>query len=337
MLLRRASTLAALGTAVLVTARASASASAHLVYVRDPTAAACPDEGSLRQAVKQRVGYDPFFPWAKTLVVVEVTGEEQSFVAQLRLVDETGLSRGVRELRSGASGCRGLIDATALAISIALEMNAFESPEPAPTSSPEPPPPPAPTPVPPSAPSPLPGAAEPADVDHVLTPPSNALRAVMGVDAVAAIGAAPVVSPGMDLWVAARWAVASLGLDVQGDTPSASVRGEGGGQARVLFFAATIAPCAEAGPAFACALGSLGWLHATGADLAHPASGAAFVPAAGLRTGLQVAIARSLTLRVRGDVLANLALPSVSLNGATAWTLPQVSGVVGVGLAHRFP
>jgi hypothetical protein len=64
----------------LASLRAEASPAAHLVYVRDPTASVCPDEESLRQAVRRRVGYDPFFPWAKTTVVVEITGKGESFV-----------------------------------------------------------------------------------------------------------------------------------------------------------------------------------------------------------------------------------------------------------------
>jgi hypothetical protein len=44
-----------------------------------------------------------------------------AFVAHVLLVDEARVSHGVRALRSGPSGCAGLIDAAALAISIALD------------------------------------------------------------------------------------------------------------------------------------------------------------------------------------------------------------------------
>jgi hypothetical protein len=131
---RMAATAAALGGFFVLPICASASPSARLVYVRDPAGAHCPDEVSLREAVKERVGYDPFFPWAKTTVVVEVTAEGPTFVAHVRLVDESGLSRGVRELRSGPAGCHGLIDAAALAISIALDMNILDVAEPGPPS-----------------------------------------------------------------------------------------------------------------------------------------------------------------------------------------------------------
>ena len=120
---RRVALLAAVGSIVTPASRATASPSAHLVYVRDATAAECPSEEDLRRSVKARVGYDPFFPWAKTTVIVEMVRDGRSLVARVRLVDADGRSRGVRELRSVARGCGGLIDASALAISIALDLS----------------------------------------------------------------------------------------------------------------------------------------------------------------------------------------------------------------------
>src|SRR5207237_463427 len=104
-------------TSVFAARTANASPSARLVYARDPSAAACPDEGRLREAVSRRVGYDPFFPWAKLTVVVEMTSDTRVFTARVMAVDAAGLSRGIRELKSGIDGCRGLIDDAALAIS----------------------------------------------------------------------------------------------------------------------------------------------------------------------------------------------------------------------------
>jgi hypothetical protein len=332
MLRTVAPVLAALGASVLITASANASPSAHLVYVRDSTAAACPDEASLRQAVKQRVGYDPFFPWAKTTIVVQVAGEGESFVARVQLVDDSGLSRGARELRSGANGCPGLVDATALAISIALDMNppAADEPKPVPVAAPSS------GSAPPPAPSSVPAPADsvPLDRDKAPSDATTPIRADVGLDVLEAIGVGPNVVPGFDLWVAMRRGVGSLGLEVRGDGPG-TIAFAGGGQADVLLFAATLAPCAHAGPFFACALGSLGWLHASGANVGMPRSGSAEVLAVGPRAGLEVSLGRSLALQVRGDLLVNALRPAVSLNGAL-WPLPPFSGVVAVGLAYRF-
>jgi len=69
------------------------------------------------------VGYDPFFPWAKQTIVVQVWREHQRLRARVQLVDGEGTSRGTRELTasSDSADCAELFDATALAISIALD------------------------------------------------------------------------------------------------------------------------------------------------------------------------------------------------------------------------
>lgn len=51
---------------------AGANPSGRLVYARGPGADSCPDEETVRSSVAARLGYDPFFAWARTPVVVEV-------------------------------------------------------------------------------------------------------------------------------------------------------------------------------------------------------------------------------------------------------------------------
>ncbi|HEX4445837.1 MAG TPA: hypothetical protein VH044_03850 [Polyangiaceae bacterium] len=319
----------ALGSALLLPApSALAAPSAQLVYVRDASASACPDETNLRAAVKRRVGYDPFFPWAKTTVVVEIAGAGDHFVAHVRMVDH-GLAQGDRELRSANDRCAGLIDAAALAISIALDMNApAQDPAQAPESAPTP------TPTPESTPTPTPTPAPP---DDAPSPAPAVVHGLIGLEGVAAIGASPppIVVPAIDLWVAVRRGIGSLDLDLRGDAPS-SAHGAGGSTATVLLFAATGGPCLHLGPAFACALGAFSWLHASG-DGPSAHSGADVFPSAGARLGVEVPLADTLVLRIRGDALFNLALPPVYLNGQQAWKLPLASGIFAAGLAFRFP
>ena len=123
---------ACLGMAVLVTARlAHGGASARLVYARAPEASSCPDETALRSAVAARLGYDPFFPWAKQTVVVQVWRENRQYRARLQLVNEAGLAHGTRSLASGQPACAELFDAAALAISIAMDSLPKDEPPPA--------------------------------------------------------------------------------------------------------------------------------------------------------------------------------------------------------------
>jgi hypothetical protein len=327
---------AALGTVVLlisITMRATASPSARLIYIRDVTAASCPDEADLRQAAKQRIGYDPFFVWAKTTVVVEVAREGKTFVAHVRLTDEDGMSRGSRELRYDGAGCAGLIDAAALAISIALDVSvpSAEPPAPATTSAPV---------VEPPGPSEL----SPATVPKSASPPEftdssariGPIHGLMGIDALLAIDAAPSTTVGMDVWASARKGIGSLGLELRADLPATTVGAEGG-RATATLFAATATPCAHTGAFVGCVLGSIGWLEASGAGVRVPRSGSAFFPAVGPRVGLEFPLGKSLALNLRADLLVNFLRPTVALDQAPVWTLPHFSAFVAAGLAYPFP
>ncbi len=327
----------AFGSLLLLATTANAAPSSRLIYVREETAVTCPDEAHFREAVVRRVGYDPFFAWATTTVVVEVTGESGSYTAHVRLVDKRGVSRGVRDLRSGESGCSGLLDAAALAVSIALDMDSTEVSEPPPASSVTLPPPPAPSELASAPPLPSSVSRDSPAVDR-LSPPTHdgsVIRAEMGFDALAAIAAAPDVVSGFDVWIGARRGAGSLGLELRTDAPDSAPFNRGG-QATVVLFAATLDPCVYAGSFFACALATVGWLHASGSGVLDPRSGAATTLAFGPRVGVDLPLSRSFALRFRGDFSINALRPTVSLNGAV-WQVPPVGAVAAVGVAYRFP
>src|SRR6185369_6255773 len=81
----------------------------------------CVDEEGLRRAVAARLGYDPFFPWAKVSVVAHVRKDPGAYRAEVTLVDEGGVSRGTRALSSEGDDCAPLVGALALSISLALD------------------------------------------------------------------------------------------------------------------------------------------------------------------------------------------------------------------------
>ncbi len=66
------------GVLLLSAGRAAAAPTGRLVYSRAPGAESCADEATLRRSVAARVGYDPFFPWAKRTVVANLARQSQS-------------------------------------------------------------------------------------------------------------------------------------------------------------------------------------------------------------------------------------------------------------------
>src|ERR1700733_3558820 len=145
--------LALVATLVLLwaTARtARADASSRLVYVRGPGAEQCPGEQAIRAAVRTRLGYDPFFPWAHDALFVDVTHTGGTFHVELKLVDADNLQRGARSLTVKGTDCGAVVDALALTISLTIDPDSVTR-----GTQPAPPPPPA-APSEPEAPAPPP-------------------------------------------------------------------------------------------------------------------------------------------------------------------------------------
>jgi hypothetical protein len=339
---RARATLVTLSLSMLPAARAGADASARLVFVRDSAAApSCPDERALRKAVEARLGYDPFLPWGSSTMVVRFEREGSAFVAKVELVAE-GDSRGVRTLRSDDPGCAGLVDAAALAVSIALDAMR-------PAASPPPPPPPEDDSAPANAAPPqtdpraaaLPPGSDFAPPAPPLTEDSGSRpRPVFGLDFLVSDGSAPSVSTGLSLWGRLGWGregtvKASLGVEARADFPSSGTEPSGG--VSTWLAAGGLAPCLHLGPAFACAVGQLGALHGTGSDVRFPSSGSGLFATLGPRVGIELSLTSWVALRVRADALLNLARPTVDLNNAPAWRASLATGTLAAGFALRFP
>jgi hypothetical protein len=343
--MRLATGLRALAALALLTPLRSAAAnpSARLVYSRTRDTASCPDEPALRKAVAARVGYDPFFPWAKQTVVVQVRREHGTFAARVQLVDEEGVAHGTRELSSTQNDCTELFDATALAISIALD--ASEPPADAVTesaSAPTPSPPsPNQPPLPHSAPSsPTPIAQPPPDIEpDTPTPPSTSPRRFFaGLDALGSFGMDPSIALGGVVFAGARWRFLSVALELRVDAPSSTnvtANNAQGSSVASWMYAGDFVPCAHYRFASLCAVGLVGSLQAhSDAEVSFTRS--AILGAVGGRVGGEWGITQALALRAHVDLLGNLAPTSLLIDGRS-WTASPVSVSTGVGLVVRFP
>jgi hypothetical protein len=163
------------------------------------------------------------------------------------------------------------------------------------------------------------------------------VQTALGLDGVMSLGTAPSAAPGLTGWGRVRSGLWSVALEADADLPSSSSPQPAGGMVSTMRISAGLAPCLHLGPAFACAVGELGWFHVQGADVSMPRSAAEVFAGVGPRAGVEVPIAEWLSLRLRADLLGNLSRATVTLNQATAWTAPPVFGVLGAGLAMRIP
>lgn len=336
-----ASMLLGIAFAILANARicAAAGPSARLTYVRSIDAASCPDEAALRKAVASRFGYDPFFPWAKQIVVVHLGREGQRFTAHVELVDESGLSRGSRDLHADDDDCSQIFGATALAISIALDAFAASPSEPPQML-------PAPEPVgvapPPQPPS---GMATPAP----LLPPAAAESAIpiaakraqrtplaLGLDVLGSVGAAPGATAGIGAFISARAKAASLELRLAADASGPMSVGPVG-RVETARFAATLAPCAHVRILFACGVGEIGWVQGWGLDLETARSQAAPWIAAGARFGVAMPVSDATTVRIYAEGIIDLDRTRFQLDYYDAWTASLAQGTLAIGFAHRVP
>ena len=121
---------------LLASQRAAAFPSSRLVYVRGPGAEDCPDQVAVREAVKKRLGYDPFFPSSDKTIIARVLREADQLRGEVELVDEHGTQVGRREFSAPVDQCDQLVRAMALSISIAIDPKSAETYNQGPEESP---------------------------------------------------------------------------------------------------------------------------------------------------------------------------------------------------------
>ncbi len=248
------------------------------------------------------------------------------------LVDADGVVRGTRELASAQPACDELFDATALAISIALDASgAIAAPPPEPLQPEAAAPPPAPM-VESLAPEPPPPREAPP-----AAPAHRPIPLFAGIDVLESIGTAPSIALSGEAFAGVRSGLFSLALGFRGDAPAASGAIGGGGRVESWLFSATAAPCAHVGVLLGCVVAALGSLEARGVEVSAPRMRSGLFAALGGRLGVELPLAGVWALRLRGDVLRNLYPTTFVLDQSAAWSSPSVIGDVGAGVVAHFP
>jgi hypothetical protein len=297
---------------------AAAKPTAHLRYARLDGAASCPSPMQTENAVKSRLGYDPFRDDAKDVIEVFIEQYQGGLRARLQLKDTSGATRGKRELLSPSTDCSELSSALTLAIAIAVDPQAFLGgpPPPAPVASaPEvsmtPPPPP-----------PLVEAERPGV--HV--------RGAVGL--LGLVGTTPGVTGGLALRVTVageRW---SVSLDGRGEWPRTLDAGPG--TVGVTNLVGLVAPCFHVRWFGACGLVGGGVTRVTSTGLEGSKDGSAPFFQLGGRVQAMFELSRLISLGGSVDVLAPVTRAVVMVGDEQLWTTPALNASAGLFVAFTF-
>ena len=330
---------------------AHANVSSRLVYARRGVAERCPDEISLRKAVAERLGYDPFVASAPQTVVVRMTGLGEKLRAEIDLVDERGITTGSRVLAGKARQCDELLRSLALTLSITLDPMSVDRPEPpeAPEESA------AASSSPPSESAPVRDAGTKAGE----TRPVDAVPALMHGNEAADASALPRSRvPGVGIYAGPLLLVGTapratvggrLGLDfssggfggfveARGDYPAREQATEGGA-VHSAFVGGAFGPCVAYLGLRGCGVLLLGTAPAWATDVDATRAERPFFAAVGARLQHRwtVSGARGLGLIVNADGLKTLTRNQLRLHQADVWQAPAFAAALGIGVDVRFP
>ena len=284
----------------------------RLTYERQSTAADCPDKAAVMDAVRARLGFDPFREPAEVIMraTVERRGEELN--ATLRMSSSQDQPLGERHLVSNRAACAELASAMDLAISIAIDPLTVAGPAPAPVQIAAPP-----------APAAPPAVAPP--------PPAPAIPVFIEAELGAAGNTGGSLSPTLGFFAGAALGRQSWSVLVEGRADLPTSRAVAGGQIDVSVLAGTLAPCLRRGRFGVCVLGTFGQLRGSGRDLDAAQAVTTTYVALGGRVQADALRAGAFALRAQLDLVSPLSRTTLKVGGQPVWTTPSVS--VSLGLA----
>jgi hypothetical protein len=107
--------------AITLLAHAGHAGDHRLTYERGAGTETCPSEAALRDAVKVRLGYDPFVPEGGPRIAIVMTRSKGGHHASIDLFSTTEAALGHRELESFGNDCSELARSVTLAVSLAID------------------------------------------------------------------------------------------------------------------------------------------------------------------------------------------------------------------------
>jgi hypothetical protein len=334
-----------LGVVVIaaVTGQAPEGKAVRLVYVREAGAENCPTEADLRAKVTSRLGYDPFLAEARRSVLARVAASEGDLVGGIELIDEAGLSRGKRELRTEGATCDEMARAMALSMSIAVdpERAARAEAAPEPPSSATPPPPAEAEPVvteaaaPEPKPEPKPEPARAPLSDRLPRPEPRRTRVSVSLAALSSAGIAPGFAFGGALGVQGQRGVWAVGIGARIlHSPAALV--DRATQLETTLAAGELSGCLRDSVFEHCLLGLAGstWLEPGGVSQPRPARGVFW--SLGVRSGFFANVSSQFGVFAYLEGLAVLAPIRAQVDRSNVWEAPSVAGSLAAGARAHF-
>jgi len=254
----------------------SAPPAVRLSYERAANVADCPDREAVLDAVRARLGFDPFREPAEINIRASVFRDGKDLCAQILWSDE-GARTSERRLASHRADCAELASAMELALSIAIDpLSIAREPES-------------------STPVPLVTEREAVVVetqalDRVR---SRYLDTVAGTSGNVGETVAPTL--GFFAGVGLRSEHWSISLEGRADLPRS--RSAGGGSIEAGPLAATLAPCVRRGMFGGCALASFEALRGSGHDLSNATQATSLFFTVGARALVEIPLQDSLAVR----------------------------------------
>ena len=298
-------------------ALANSARTVRLVYARADGIAGCPDEQQVRDAVSERLGYDPFDNAALTVVSSRIDVDGAGLLGRVVTQDPAGATLGEREIASRDRNCAELASAMILAISLAIDPLSAIGVQPPP---PPDPPPPARRPAPPPA------------VQKTAEPPGVPLGIGLGAGPLVTYGSTPGVTAGFAARATLRSADLSGALEGRFDLPTSESVGEAEVRARSWMSALVV--CFHRRWLGLCGVLGVGRTHVTSdAEGARPV--ALPLAAAGPRATAELLRWGRLSLLGHADVLFSLWRPTALLGRDTAWQTAPVAPAAGLALQGR--
>lgn len=146
-------------------------------------------------------------------------------------------------------------------------------------------------------------------------------------------GAAPAPNIG---WLAgAGLRIGVVDLMLEGRLDRSAGASLGGGSVETSFRGGSFAPCLRWRWFAGCALGTLGQLSAEGKSLFVSRADDSLYALAGARVGIAVPITERVDVRAQMDALYALTPRPLRIDGQDAYTMPRISGGIGVGVGVR--